>query len=675
MAFIKPEDQLDESTLATDFNVEPLSLSSTKPQSSGGFFNLQNYLKANQTGAANLGSDVAQKIKEPIAQTTILSDLPTNIWNAQDTSKLAESEQGRSQILSDIQPKTTTGGVDLNQFLVSNNPTARSYIQNAQQDVSNIASGYDNFVRQLRENPYVDQSSLVTGYNPISAEVPVNTQYTGLNEDQIAYLRSLKPYEGPAPVDYSSLGNSITGIGAAAGAAALAAGIDAIRRQGGSVTKQGNQIIGTINNVRQAWNASKGLFEPIGGGDNIDAGGGWNPATGGSIHPDSMLPDNIDAGGGWNPATGGSDLSAGIGDNIDAGGGWNPAGAAGASAVTPEMLAAANASPDPIGTLNQLAGWTASASAVTPELLALANASADPIFTLNAAMGWTGGGASAAPAAAAAAEAAATYAGTGATSMAANNGALWAVNNAGNYASASEAYAAAEAAAATAEGGLGLGGLGPMGTAFMYAAAAYLAVKYGPEVIESLGDAAHHVGTVVSDTVADIGQGVSDIIHDVTTPISDVVHAVTSPIVETVSNVVASAGQAVSDVATSVFRAAGSVVCTELNRQGRLPTRYYIPSAREFMSYPEQGKKGYYLWSKPLVKHLQKHPTSMLSNAAEKLFNIRSEHIAAKAGIKGAKKSLAGAILDKGLYGICWTLGYTVCYLPVLEDKCNWRTA
>lgn len=40
------------------------------------------------------------------------------------------------------------------------------------------------------------------------------------------------------------------------------------------------------------------------GSDNIDVGGGWNPATG---YNDSTAADNIDVGGGWNPATGTGD--------------------------------------------------------------------------------------------------------------------------------------------------------------------------------------------------------------------------------------------------------------------------------------------------------------------------------------------------------------------------------
>jgi hypothetical protein len=64
--------------------------------------------------------------------------------------------------------------------------------------------------------------------------------------------------------------------------------------------------------------------------DNIDIGGGWNPAD----VPDTT-PDNIDAGGGWNPADG-PDTSP---DNIDIGGGWNPATGGGGTPTSPPTTA------------------------------------------------------------------------------------------------------------------------------------------------------------------------------------------------------------------------------------------------------------------------------------------------------------------------------------------------
>lgn len=63
------------------------------------------------------------------------------------------------------------------------------------------------------------------------------------------------------------------------------------------------------------------------------------------------------------------------------------AGVAGgvASSISPEIIAAANASADPIGTLASMTGMSAeAASAFTPEMIAAANASSDPIGMLSA---------------------------------------------------------------------------------------------------------------------------------------------------------------------------------------------------------------------------------------------------------------------------------------------------
>lgn len=105
---------------------------------------------------------------------------------------------------------------------------------------------------------------------------------------------------------------------------------------------------------------------------------------------------------------------------------------------------------------------------------------------------------------------------------------------------------------------------------------------------------------------------------------------------------------------------AGWIVCTELNKQGRLPHKFYRYGFLAFAKYDEQGKKGYYIWAVPAVKHLRKHPYSLLSRIMCSVFNARAEHLSAVAGCKTAKKSLYGAITVHGLYAICWTLSRTV---------------
>lgn len=117
------------------------------------------------------------------------------------------------------------------------------------------------------------------------------------------------------------------------------------------------------------------------------------------------------------------------------------------------------------------------------------------------------------------------------------------------------------------------------------------------------------------------------------------------------------AGAAASEGAglgeAAVEGAALWVVCTELNRQHRLPNKYYIPGAKVFMQYDEFGKKGYYYWAIPLATHVRKYPNSLLSKAASFVMNRRAEQIA-------GKKSVAGFIFLHSLYWICWILARTL---------------
>jgi hypothetical protein len=70
--------------------------------------------------------------------------------------------------------------------------------------------------------------------------------------------------------------------------------------------------------------------------------------------------------------------------------GLGEAAGAVASSISPEIIAAANASADPIATLSQMTGMSAeAASAFTPEMIAAANASSDPIGMLTAMSGMT----------------------------------------------------------------------------------------------------------------------------------------------------------------------------------------------------------------------------------------------------------------------------------------------
>jgi hypothetical protein len=102
------------------------------------------------------------------------------------------------------------------------------------------------------------------------------------------------------------------------------------------------------------------------------------------------------------------------------------------------------------------------------------------------------------------------------------------------------------------------------------------------------------------------------------------------------------------------------VICSELARQGRLPMRWYVAGARRFAQYDEKIKRGYYIWAIPAVRHLRKHPGSIYSRFLEWTFNHRAEYIAAQAGVRGARKTLAGLATLAGVHAFCWALSRTV---------------
>lgn len=124
-------------------------------------------------------------------------------------------------------------------------------------------------------------------------------------------------------------------------------------------------------------------------------------------------------------------------------------------------------------------------------------------------------------------------------------------------------------------------------------------------------------------------------------------------------------GDAVGGVVKGITSAAKWIICTELNKQGRLPNKWYYYGAKEFAKYDERGKQGYYIWAVPAVKHLRKYPNSKFSKLLEVVFNARAEHLAAIAGLKGARKTVFGAITTHGLYAVCWILSRTIARKPV----------
>ncbi len=99
------------------------------------------------------------------------------------------------------------------------------------------------------------------------------------------------------------------------------------------------------------------------------------------------------------------------------------------------------------------------------------------------------------------------------------------------------------------------------------------------------------------------------------------------------------------------------IICTELVKQKRLPRRWWAAGAKVFAAYPEIAKRGYYVWAIPSVRHLRRKPNSLYSRLLCKVFNWRAEDIAARAGVKGARKLWRGRAVTVALALPCLALG------------------
>jgi len=98
------------------------------------------------------------------------------------------------------------------------------------------------------------------------------------------------------------------------------------------------------------------------------------------------------------------------------------------------------------------------------------------------------------------------------------------------------------------------------------------------------------------------------------------------------------------------------IICTELHKQGKMPTKYYIYGARAFAKYPEYGKQAYYFWAIPCVTHLRKYPKSLFSWCLKRIFVSRAEYLAAQQGLRGAKKTFFGLLVIGTTYSLCWII-------------------
>ena len=109
------------------------------------------------------------------------------------------------------------------------------------------------------------------------------------------------------------------------------------------------------------------------------------------------------------------------------------------------------------------------------------------------------------------------------------------------------------------------------------------------------------------------------------------------------------------------------IICTELMSQRRMPKRWWLAGLPTFEAYPEIGKRGYYVWAIPSVRHLREHPHSLYSRFLCAAFNWRAEDLAARKGVKGARKLWRGRLVTAALVLPCLILG-------AVSPEQDWRS-
>jgi hypothetical protein len=101
-------------------------------------------------------------------------------------------------------------------------------------------------------------------------------------------------------------------------------------------------------------------------------------------------------------------------------------------------------------------------------------------------------------------------------------------------------------------------------------------------------------------------------------------------------------------------------------RQEKLPRKHWAAGLPVFDRYPAIAKRGYYVWAIPSVKHLRQQPDSRYSRFLGVVFRWRAEDIAARRGVKGARRLWRGRAVTAALALPCLALG-------VLAGEQDWR--
>lgn len=109
------------------------------------------------------------------------------------------------------------------------------------------------------------------------------------------------------------------------------------------------------------------------------------------------------------------------------------------------------------------------------------------------------------------------------------------------------------------------------------------------------------------------------------------------------------------DTSASTFKKSGglkTVICTELERQGKLDTELYLAGTAHFLSLSETTVRGYRVWANKVVPLMQR--SERLSNALAPIVRARYLHIT------GRKHNLVGWITVHLCQPICTLIGVFV---------------
>lgn len=127
----------------------------------------------------------------------------------------------------------------------------------------------------------------------------------------------------------------------------------------------------------------------------------------------------------------------------------------------------------------------------------------------------------------------------------------------------------------------------------------------------------------------------------------------------------------IGDAAALILSPFGTILCTELLRQGKLPLKWYVAGKTTFLAYPETGVQGYMLWAVPTLAYMRRYPDSAFSKFVTMMLLARAEYIAAREGVRGAKKYWSGFAANIALYAFCRTLGILVWIFKLKVQTIN----